>query len=428
MTLTAPFRNREFRRLFLGRVVTNAGDSLFYIAAMWLVFELTGSELFTGLAGFLALAPQGLQFLAGPVVDRVTTRRVLVVTQALQLGLVLVIPLADLSGQLSVWVLLLVLTALSILHQPGYLAESAAIPRVVERANLVAGNSLFAVAHQGIFAGFNVVGGVLVAAFGAVTMFWVDSLTFALAILIYSTLRIPPVLEGRVSDVDAEAEAELTVASLTDGGSVTYRTELGAGIEVVRGSIIAPMLVAPALVYLATGGVFAVLPAYAAEIGGPSVYGLLAGAIGGGLLVGAGLAGVLRTLPVGRLIVAGLALSSVSWLLGVAVDGLLPTVGLLLVAFVPIGAVSVLLVSMVQVLVPGHLLGRVIGLVMSTTSLAMPIGSLVGGGVAVATSPTLVLGAAGVTFAVCSLYVLAVPRLRRLPQVDHLPPLGVDGR
>lgn len=419
MTSTALRQNRNFRRLLLGRVITNAGDSLFYIAVMWLVFEATGSELFTGLAGFLALAPQALQFFAGPVVDRVTTRRVLVVTQAVQMVLVLLLPLAELTGHLSVWLLLVVLTALSVLNQPGYLAESAAVPRVVEQSALVAGNSLLAVAHQGVFAAFNVVGGLLVAAFGAMALFWLDSLTFAVAILVYSTLRIPSSADERAPT----AESRLAATSLTDGGTTTYRTELRAGVGVVRGSIVAPMLVAPALVYFATGGVFAVLPAYAAAVGGPSAYGFLVGAIGAGLLVGAALAGLVRSIPVGRLVVSGLAFSSVVWLAGVAVENLGLTVLLLLVAFVPIGAVSVLLVSMVQSIVPDHLLGRVLGLVVSTTSLAMPVGSLVGGGVAVVTSPTVILGAAGVTFALCSLYVLAVPTLRHLPQVDRLAPL-----
>jgi dipeptide/tripeptide permease len=112
----------------------------------------------------------------------------------------------------------------------------------------------------------------------------------------------------------------------------------------------------------------------------------------------------------------------------VAAEAVSLTAVLLLVAFVPIGAVSVLLVSMVQAIVPEHLLGRVIGLIMSTTSLAMPIGSLVGGGVSVVTSPTVILGVAGGTFALCSLYILAVPRLRQLPQVDRLPSLEGAGQ
>jgi MFS family permease len=126
--------------------------------------------------------------------------------------------------------------------------------------------------------------------------------------------------------------------------------------------------------------------------------------------------------------IVGLACSSAVWIAGVAVDGLAATVGLLLVAFVPIGVISVLLISVVQAIVPAQSLGRVLGLVVSTTSLAMPVGSLVGGAAAVATSPTTVLLLAGVTFAVCALYVLAVPSLRRLPRVDRIDPLGSGGR
>ena len=36
-------RNPDFRRLLLGRLVTNAGDSLYAVAAMWLVYTLSGS-------------------------------------------------------------------------------------------------------------------------------------------------------------------------------------------------------------------------------------------------------------------------------------------------------------------------------------------------------------------------------------------------
>lgn len=424
MTLTTPFQNRDFRRLFLGRVITNVGDSLFYIAVMWLVFELTGSELFTGLAGFVALAPQGLQFLAGPLVDRVTTRRILVATQGIQMVLVLLIPAAAMTGYLSVWVLLGVVLALAGLNQPGYLAESAAIPRLVEKTDLVSANSVFAVAHQGIFAGFNAVGGILVAAFGAVTMFWIDSLTFGIAALLFSTLHIPASRETQVPPVGTEVHA----ASLTDGGHTSFRTDLRDGITLLRGSIIAPALVGPALVYFAAGGAFAVFPAYATTFGGASAYGFLVASIGIGLLLGAGLAGVLRNLRVGRLIVIGLALSSLAWVAGVAVDSLTLTVFLFLLAFVPIGVISVLLVSMVQAIVPEQLLGRVIGLVISITGLAMPVGSLIGGVASVATSPRTVLLLVGGTFALCSLYVLIVPSLRRLPRVHQLEPLVAMGR
>jgi hypothetical protein len=44
-------RNRNFARLFADRLVTNIGDSVYFVAAMWLVWEPTGNEFCTGLAG-----------------------------------------------------------------------------------------------------------------------------------------------------------------------------------------------------------------------------------------------------------------------------------------------------------------------------------------------------------------------------------------
>ncbi|MFC6736863.1 MFS transporter, partial [Halolamina salina] len=62
--------NRSFRRLLAGRATSFLGDGLFTVAVMWLVFELTGSTTYTGLAGFLLRAPNALKLFAGPLFDR----------------------------------------------------------------------------------------------------------------------------------------------------------------------------------------------------------------------------------------------------------------------------------------------------------------------------------------------------------------------
>lgn len=64
------WKNKNFLILFLGRMITNIGDSLYYVASMWLVYQLGGSSFYSGIAGFLILLPMGLQFLTGPFVDR----------------------------------------------------------------------------------------------------------------------------------------------------------------------------------------------------------------------------------------------------------------------------------------------------------------------------------------------------------------------
>ena len=80
--------------MFLGRIVTNIGDTLYAVAAMWLVFELGGSTFYTGLAGFLTIIPRFVQFFAGPLIDRISIRPLLIVTQIIQSIMLLIIPIA----------------------------------------------------------------------------------------------------------------------------------------------------------------------------------------------------------------------------------------------------------------------------------------------------------------------------------------------
>lgn len=63
-------KNRNYLLLLIGRVVTNIGDSLYYVTTMWLVYKLGGNAFYTGLAGFLTLLPASLQFITGPFVDQ----------------------------------------------------------------------------------------------------------------------------------------------------------------------------------------------------------------------------------------------------------------------------------------------------------------------------------------------------------------------
>src|SRR5258706_6169351 len=72
-------RNRNFRRLWLGQVVSQLGDWLDYIALVALLLQLTGSG--TVVAGMLVarfLPSFVVGPLAGVVVDRLDRRRVMV--------------------------------------------------------------------------------------------------------------------------------------------------------------------------------------------------------------------------------------------------------------------------------------------------------------------------------------------------------------
>jgi MFS family permease len=415
-------RDSDLRRLLLARLVTNAGDSLYYVAATWLVYALTGSTFYTGLATFLVLAPAGLQFLFGPLVDRVPLRSLLVGTQVTQMVLVLVVPVAYFLDALSVWVLLVVMPLLSLLNQPAYPAQSAAIPRIVDREDLVAANSVFSVAYQGVDAAFNALGGLLVAVVGAVTLFVVDSVTFAVAALLLLGITIPAAEAADRTEGEAGDETpEGTVAA--DGGDLgpeSYLDSLRAGFSFVRGTVVSRAMLATVVVNGSLGGVLAVLPAYGDALGGEVAYGLAMAAIGGGLLVGSLVAGVFDDRPLGLLLGGGAAFSAVVWATAVGIGWLPMTVPLLAVAFVPVGVTNVLFASMMQALVPEASMGRVMVLVGSVSAGATPFGGLLGGSLAAVTSPGLVMLTGAVGFAFVALWVFAVPDLRRLPHIGEI--------
>jgi MFS family permease len=402
------FRDADFTRLFLGRLVTNAGDSLYSVAAMWLVYSLTGSTFYTGLAAFLTLGMQALQAFVGPLVDRWPLRRTLVWTQAAQGLLVLVIPAAHLLGVLTVWVVLTVMPLVSLLNQFVYPAGTAALPRIVDEEDLTAANSLFSMTYQGAELVFNAVAGVVVVAFGAVVLFAVDSLTFALAVALFAGIRVPP----------AERDHE-------EGGE-GYVAELVAGARFLRHSKVVWILGASVVANALLGMVWPVLPAFADVRGDASIYGLLLAGLAAGSLVGALVAPRFQDVPFGRLGLAGFSLSAGAWLAALQFESTLGLVALFAVAFVPVGVTNIVAMTLMQRLVPPAMLGRVAAVLGSAGTAVMPLGALLGGALGDLYGPVSVMYAGGIGFLWIVGYILAVPSLRRMPAATAVEPEGEE--
>jgi MFS family permease len=414
------FRNRTFRRLFIGRLITNAGDSAYAVAAMWLAFELGGSSFYTGLAGFLTMLPQTLQFLAGPLVDRWQLRRILVATQVAEGLLVLCVPVAYVMGWLSVWVVLVVMPLLSLINQFVYPAQQAALPRVVEKDDLVEANSAFSFAYQGVDFAFTALGGIVVALVGAIALYVLDSVTFLAAMLVFLGVRIPPAETESEFDVETDAESD---TDQTDGLSAAieeYRTQLLDGIGYVRGSVLVWVLAGSLIVNATIGSTLAVLPAYAQANGGSDAYGFLLATVVGGMLVGSLAATPLKRFSLAKLSIGGFVFSGTAWLAAVIIGWFPATMALFFLAWIPVGATNVIFAAMIQSVVPEDLMGRVSSVLSSASVGAMPLGSLLGGigGDALGTTP--VMTTAGFGFLCIAFCWLAHPLLRDIAKADEL--------
>ena len=135
-------RNRSFRRLFFGQVVSELGNWFNFIAALGLVrvvshaaTEVTAILLITRLVPMKLFSP-----LAGAFVDRWSRRTVMIVTDLLRvvvaLGFLLVRRPEDL------WIAYVCTALLSVFGSFFEAAKQAAVPNITGERDLLAGNAL----------------------------------------------------------------------------------------------------------------------------------------------------------------------------------------------------------------------------------------------------------------------------------------------
>ncbi len=406
-------KNVNFTLLFLGRMVTNMGDSIYYVAAMWLVYELGGSAFYTGLAGFLTLIPNTLQFLVGPLVDKWQIKKLLILTQVLQAILVLIIPVAHYTGVLNVTMILVIMPLLSALNQFVYPAQSSLLPRIIKKEQLVKGNSLFSFAFQGVDLAFNAIAGILVTLLGAVTLYMIDAVTFIIAAILFSLIKL---------NKEKEANGTEKKKQSVQVAFEQYKYDLREGFSIVFSTHLAKFLLGSVVANFSIGAVYAILPAFADSRGGSDLYGIYLAAISGGALIGALSASWFERFPLGKLTIGLFFIGGFSWIL----SGLIGVNSLSIVLFglswIPIGATNVIMGAAVQSIVPQKLLGRVFSVVSSMGALAMPFGSLSGGyfGDVLGANVVYITCAAGILFV--SLAWILNRTLRSLPHTKELNP------
>lgn len=397
--------NVGFRRLYAGHAISEVGDELYFVAAMWLVYSLTGSTALTGVAGFLARAPGAVGFLFGPLVDRAPLGRLLVGSELLQGGLVLAVPIAAYFEALTVAVVLAIVPLLATLKRVSGPAQTAAVPRLVADENLVRANSLTSTSDRAFGALARAGGGAVIAFVGAVALFVVNAVTFVLAAAIFAVVAVPGTDKGGSRPSARE-----------------YVADIREGIGIVRESAIAHMVAGAALASFFMGMTQAVLPAFAATFGGADTYGLLLAAMTVGMLCGSLLASALETVPLGRVTSLGFTAGAACWFAAVAI-GSVPVVVLCFgLAFVPVGSYNVLVMASLQSGVPQETVGRVSATATSVVSTVAPLGILLGGILGDVLGSELVVGASAVGFALIAAYWFLVPALRRFPAIDTLEP------
>jgi len=379
--------------------VSNAGDWLYSVALVVLVFERTGSSAWVAAAtvsrllAFVLLGPVG-----GAVADRFDRRRLMVTLDLVRAGLMAVLTVvAVVDGPVLLALVIATLTsAASLPYRPAVVAVT---PELVGEDDLAAGNAAEAIVSRAAAFVGPALGAALVAASSPSVAFLVNALTFGVSALLVVRLGN---LGGRSASPGAVQPS--------------FATDVVDGVRAVASNrgLVALLLFVMAATFLFGFEMVAQVLVAEQRLGlGASAVGLLSAAIGvGGLLV------VPFSARLGGGRWSGLLLAGSGMLIALPVITLavvstpLAAMGVLLVEGVGVILLEVMFVTLLQRSCPDELLGRVYSLMDSGTAATQLLGAL---------AVPLLVGTFGIEWAlVCGGAVLVAGSLGSAPSLHRL--------
>jgi MFS family permease len=365
-------RNRNFRYLWLGQIISLLGDWFNLIASASLVAELTQSGVaIGGLFVVRMLAPFLISPFAGVAADRYNRKHLLILTD---LGrAVTLVGFLLVREPEQVW-LLYALTAVQLaLSGIFFPTRNSILPDIVSPRGLGAANALTSATWSVMLAVGAALGGIVAGEFGAHPAFVVDALTFLASALLLSRM-----VYGHRSSADAgETSVQAAVGQYVDGLRYLWRHKDFLVIAVQKGALA-----------LAVTGVFQVVQVALAEEkyvigeGGGTSLGIMYAVLG----VGTGIGPIVarrftgdrdRSLRVA--LALGYLVASVGLLMMAPLLGFVVTLVGVLLRGVGGGLNWVFATQLLLHLVPNRVRGRIFATEFALFSLMNAIGAAVGG-------------------------------------------------
>lgn len=397
-TLVA-FTYRDFRVQWIGACTSSIGTWMQIVAQNWLVLSLTNSAFFLGLDAFLQQLPIILFSLIGGVfADRYDRRKTLLTSQYIQMGTSAALAVLMYFQVVEIWHILVLSFLTGVAQSFGGPAYQSLIPSLVDKKDLpnaVALNSIqFNVAR--------VIGpllfGLTLAAFrrsgysepqAMNACFALNAISFLVVIQTLTMLHVKHIPSTNTSGVGDELKIGVSY--------VRHHDSLGALI-----------VLAAATTFLGFA-VLTFLPIFAQKVfhEGADTYSHLMAFSGAGSIVGAllvawlgkykkmGLTALLVQAVYGALIIA-FAASRTLWLSDLL---LFLTGAALMIVFSTV-------TSLVQLIAPNDMRGRVMSIYMLAFRGGMPLGSLVSGWLAGWIGAPMVIGINGGLLIVVAAYFL----------------------
>ncbi len=170
--------SRDFRLLEAGSLITGLGTQATLVALPYQVFVITGSAFLTGLIGAAELGPLIIASLfGGALADRFDRRRMLLICQLALVVIAAALAVAAASGTPPVWILFVLAAAMAGASAIERVVRAAIVPNTVRKERLPAAMALTYGLYQVTMVVGPGFGGVLISLFGLTTPYAVDAVS-----------------------------------------------------------------------------------------------------------------------------------------------------------------------------------------------------------------------------------------------------------
>ncbi len=186
--------SRDYRLLFIGQLISFFGTMMTFIVVPVQMFQLTGSSVYVGMIGVAEFFPMFfLAFIGGALADSVDRRKMLRITEIGQLFTTLILLGNALLPTPKIWVLFVAVglhAGLAGLQRPSF---EALIPKIVPLEHMSAVAMLNSIRFEFGFIVSPILGGFIIAKYGASLAYAIDSATFIASLIAVWMIRaVPP--------------------------------------------------------------------------------------------------------------------------------------------------------------------------------------------------------------------------------------------
>src|SRR5262249_1625778 len=193
-----PLRERNFRLWWMGSTISLLGDQFYLVAMPWVILQLTGSAVAMGTLMMASSIPRAvLMLMGGAVTDRVSPRKVMMITATARTLLVAAIGCLVWFHFLALWQLYVLGVCFGVADAFAFPAAMAFMPSLVKREQMIAASSVSQSTSQLAGIATPAPAGLAIKALGLAWAFFIHAVSFLFILVALWNLPEPPVTPKR---------------------------------------------------------------------------------------------------------------------------------------------------------------------------------------------------------------------------------------